>query len=101
MNKFAPPKRLQGIEKSVIRQVLDRARPGSINLGLGEPDLPTPDVIRRAAVKAIIEEQNGYTTHAGCWHCVKKLLLSIHTSRASRSALSSLRVRRRRCISRC
>jgi aspartate/methionine/tyrosine aminotransferase len=56
---------LQGIEKSVIRQVLDRARPGSINLGLGEPDLPTPEVIRRAAVKAIVEEQNGYTTHAG------------------------------------
>lgn len=65
MNKFAPPKRLQGIEKSIIRQVFDRALPGSINLGLGEPDLPTPDVIRRAAVKAIIEEQNGYTSHAG------------------------------------
>lgn len=65
MNNFALPKRLQGIEKSVIRQVFDRALPGSINLGLGEPDLPTPDVIRRAAVKAIIEEQNGYTSHAG------------------------------------
>jgi aspartate aminotransferase len=65
LNKFALPKRLQGIEKSVIRQVFDRARPGSINLGLGEPDLPTPDVIRRAAVKAIVEEQNGYTSHAG------------------------------------
>ena len=65
MNKFAPPKRLLGIEKSVIRQVFDRALPGSINLGLGEPDLPTPDVIRRAAVKAIVEEQNGYTSHAG------------------------------------
>ena len=65
MSKFAPPKRLQGIEKSVIRQLLDRALPGSINLGLGEPDLPTPEVIRQAAVKAIIEEQNGYTTHAG------------------------------------
>ena len=65
MNRFAPPKRLQGIERSVIRQILDRAKPGSINLGLGEPDLPTPDVIRRAAVKAIVEEQNGYTTHAG------------------------------------
>ena len=65
LTKFAPPKRLQGIEKSVIRQVFDRALPGSINLGLGEPDLPTPDVIRRAAVKAIVEEQNGYTSHAG------------------------------------
>jgi aspartate aminotransferase len=65
LNKFAPPKRLQGIEKSVIRQVFDRAQPGSLNLGLGEPDLPTPDVIRRAAVAAIVEEQNGYTSHAG------------------------------------
>ncbi|HJP94897.1 MAG TPA: aminotransferase class I/II-fold pyridoxal phosphate-dependent enzyme [Pyrinomonadaceae bacterium] len=65
MKEFAPPKRLQGIEKSVIRQVFDSARPGSINLGLGEPDLPTPDVIRRAAVKAIVEEQNGYTSQAG------------------------------------
>jgi len=65
LNKFAPPKRLQGIEKSVIRQVFDRARPGSLNLGLGEPDLPTPNVIRKAAVKAIVEEQNGYTSHAG------------------------------------
>jgi aspartate aminotransferase len=65
MKEFAPPKRLRGIEKSVIRQVFDRARPGSINLGLGEPDLATPDVIRRAAVKAILEEQNGYTPQAG------------------------------------
>lgn len=59
------PARLNGIQKSVIRQVFDRARPGSINLGLGEPDLPTPQVIRRAAVRAITEEQNGYTSHAG------------------------------------
>jgi aspartate aminotransferase len=65
LKEFAPPKWLQGIEKSVIRQVFDRARPGSINLGLGEPDLPTPDVIRRAGVKAIVEEQNGYTSQAG------------------------------------
>jgi aspartate aminotransferase len=65
LRNFELPKRLQGIEKSVIRQVFDRALPGSINLGLGEPDLPTPDVIRRAAARVIIEEQNGYTSHAG------------------------------------
>jgi aspartate aminotransferase len=65
LKSFALPARLQGIQKSVIRQVFDRARPGSINLGLGEPDLRTPDVIRRAAVRAINEEQNGYTSHAG------------------------------------
>ncbi|MGI9107747.1 MAG: pyridoxal phosphate-dependent aminotransferase [Pyrinomonadaceae bacterium] len=62
---FQPAARLRGIEKSVIRQIFDRARPGSINLGLGEPDLPTPDVIKRAAIHVIEEEQNGYTTHAG------------------------------------
>lgn len=57
--------RLRGIEKSLIRQVFDRARPASINLGLGEPDLPTPDVVRREAVRVIQDEQNGYTMHAG------------------------------------
>ncbi|MCA1695092.1 MAG: aminotransferase class I/II-fold pyridoxal phosphate-dependent enzyme, partial [Actinobacteria bacterium] len=65
MSHFHAARRLRGIEKSMIRQLFDRARPGSINLGLGEPDLPTPDVIRRAAVSTITEEQNGYTSHAG------------------------------------
>lgn len=63
--EFRPPARLRGVEKSVIRQVFDRALPGSINLGLGEPDLPTPGVIRREAARVVLEEQNGYTTHAG------------------------------------
>ncbi|HEV2880228.1 MAG TPA: aminotransferase class I/II-fold pyridoxal phosphate-dependent enzyme [Pyrinomonadaceae bacterium] len=62
---FQPAARLRGIEKSMIRQLFDRALPGSINLGLGEPDLPTPAVIRRAAVRVIEEERNGYTAHAG------------------------------------
>src|SRR5438874_3828549 len=62
---FQPATRLRGIQKSMIRQVFDRARPGSINLGLGEPDLPTPDVVRREAARVVVEEQNGYTTHAG------------------------------------
>ena len=65
MIEFQPARRLRGIEKSLIRQLFDRALPGSINLGLGEPDLPTPDVVRRAAVRTITEEQNGYTSHAG------------------------------------
>ena len=73
MKSFALPARLQGIHKSVIRQVFDRARPGSINLGLGEPDLPTPDVIRDAAVRVITEQQNGYTSHAGLPELRKKV----------------------------
>jgi aspartate aminotransferase len=65
LSEFEPARRLRGIQKSMIRQVFDRALPGSINLGLGEPDLPTPDVIRREAARVVTEEQNGYTTHAG------------------------------------
>jgi aspartate aminotransferase len=49
----------------MIRQVFDRARPGSINLGLGEPDLATPEVIKEAAVKVVRERKNGYTPQAG------------------------------------
>jgi aspartate aminotransferase len=65
LSEFQPPARLRGIQKSVIRQIFDRALPGSINLGLGEPDLHTPEVIRRAALRVIAEEQNGYTAQAG------------------------------------
>ena len=65
MSEFEPPRRLRGIRKSMIRQLFDRAPAGSVNLGLGEPDLPTPDVIRRAAARAVLEEQNGYTAQAG------------------------------------
>lgn len=65
LNKFQPPAFLRGIERSPIRQITDRAKPGDISFGLGEPDLPTPDVIRREALRVIQEEQNGYTLQAG------------------------------------
>lgn len=65
MSEFLPPPFLRDIKKSPIRQISDRAKPGDISLGLGEPDLPTPEVIRQAAVKIIQEEQNGYTLQAG------------------------------------
>jgi len=63
--EFQPPPFLRGIEKSMIRKISDRAKPGSISLGLGEPDLPTPNVIVREAVRVIQEERNGYTLQAG------------------------------------
>lgn len=65
MKPFQPPSFLRGIERSPIRQITDRAKPGDISFGLGEPDLPTPDVIRREALRVIEEEQNGYTLQAG------------------------------------
>jgi aspartate aminotransferase len=63
--QFQPPPFLRGIEKSMIRKISDRAKPGSISLGLGEPDLPTPEVIVREAVRVIQEEKSGYTLQAG------------------------------------
>src|SRR5437660_10602891 len=65
MKPFQPPQFLRGIEKSMIRKISDRAKPGSISLGLGEPDLPTPEVIIREAVRVIQEEKSGYTLQAG------------------------------------
>ncbi len=65
MKPFQPAAFLRGIEKSMIRKISDRAKPDSISLGLGEPDLPTPEVIRREAVRVIQEEQSGYTLQAG------------------------------------
>jgi aspartate/methionine/tyrosine aminotransferase len=65
LRQFQPPTFLRGIERSPIRQITDRAKPGDISFGLGEPDLPTPEVIRREAVRVIREEQNGYTLQAG------------------------------------
>jgi aspartate/methionine/tyrosine aminotransferase len=65
LKQFQPPTFLRGIERSPIRSITDRAKPGDISFGLGEPDLPTPEVIRREAVRVIQEERNGYTLQAG------------------------------------
>lgn len=63
--KFTLPARMRGLQPTLIRQFFERALPDSINFGLGEPDLPTPDFMRREAARIAIEEQNGYTSHAG------------------------------------
>ncbi len=63
--KFRVPQRLQGMQKSNIRQIFDSALPGSINFGLGQPDLPTPRCIRDEAIRVINDEPLGYTSHAG------------------------------------
>jgi aspartate aminotransferase len=63
--EFQLPERLQGLQPTLIRQFFERALPDSINFGLGEPDLPTPDFIRREAARVTIEEQNGYSSHPG------------------------------------
>ncbi len=63
--QFELPKRLQGLQPTLIRQFFERALPDSINFGLGEPDLPTPQFLREEAARITLEEQNGYTSHPG------------------------------------
>lgn len=62
---FRRAQRMAAVEKSVIRQIVDKARPGSINLGLGEPAFPTPEFIRVAAQTALDTPRLGYTANAG------------------------------------
>jgi aspartate aminotransferase len=57
--------RVAGIEISGIRKIFEAAGPGSINLGLGQPDFDTPQHIKDAAIKAILEGKTGYTTNNG------------------------------------
>src|SRR6185436_18758357 len=62
---FVPAERIRNVKKSATRLLFDRAYPGSINLGLGEPDFPTPEIVRQAAIRFIEEGRIGYTTNAG------------------------------------
>jgi aspartate aminotransferase len=62
---FELPHRMRGLQPTLIRQFFERALPESINFGLGEPDLPTPEFLRREAARVTLEEQNGYTSHPG------------------------------------
>ncbi len=64
-NVFTLPERLQGLQPTLIRQFFERALPDSINFGLGEPDLPTPQFLRDEAARVARDEQNGYTSHPG------------------------------------
>jgi aspartate aminotransferase len=63
--EFQLPKRLRGLQPTLIRQFFERALPDSINFGLGEPDLPTPQFMRAEAARVALDEQNGYTSHPG------------------------------------
>lgn len=62
---YSPPKRLQGVQPTLIRRIFERALPDSINFGLGEPDVRTPRFICEEAARVTLEEQNGYTSHPG------------------------------------
>jgi aspartate aminotransferase len=57
--------RVKDIEVSGIRKLFESAGPGSINLGLGQPDFDTPVHIKEAAIQAIRDGKTGYTNNTG------------------------------------
>lgn len=69
--------RSETIQESVIRRIFEEARDvrDPINLTLGQPDFLVPDVVKEAAVQAIREDRNGYSSNRG----VDQLLQRIST----------------------
>ncbi|PSP88021.1 aspartate aminotransferase [Halobacteriales archaeon QS_4_69_34] len=58
--------RVESVSISGIREVFAAAGANAINLGLGQPDFPTPEHARRAAIEAIeAGETDGYTGNKG------------------------------------
>ncbi len=61
----AAARRMDGIERTLIRQIFDSAPKDAVNLGLGQPDLPTPESIAAAGIRAIRDGWTAYTSTAG------------------------------------
>ncbi|MGQ4557120.1 aminotransferase class I/II-fold pyridoxal phosphate-dependent enzyme [Halobellus sp. GM3] len=58
--------RIQSVSPSGIRKVFDSAADDAINLGLGQPDFPTPEHARRRALEAIRNgNADAYTPNKG------------------------------------
>ena len=58
--------RVEAISISGIREVFEAAGADAINLGLGQPDFPTPSHVREAATEAIAAGSvDGYTSNKG------------------------------------
>jgi aspartate aminotransferase len=58
--------RVERVSISGIREVFEAAGEDAINLGLGQPDFPTPDHARQAAVEAIeAGKADAYTSNKG------------------------------------
>ncbi|SFC34944.1 aspartate aminotransferase [Halobiforma haloterrestris] len=58
--------RVEQVSISGIREVFEAASEDAINLGIGQPDFPTPEHARQAAVEAIeAGEADAYTSNKG------------------------------------
>jgi aspartate aminotransferase len=59
------PRRVSSLKVSGIRKLFEAAPPGSINLGLGEPDIQPPQEMIEALAKALRDGHNKYGPSAG------------------------------------
>lgn len=65
MTGYRFAERVRGIEISGIRRMFEGAGKDAINLGLGQPDFPTPEHVREAGIRAIRDGRTGYTMNSG------------------------------------
>lgn len=67
--------RSSAVQESVIRRVFEEARDvqDPINLTLGQPDFPIPDAAKQAAIEAIRNDKNGYSSNRGIDPLLNKL----------------------------
>ncbi|GAC1647239.1 MAG: aminotransferase class I/II-fold pyridoxal phosphate-dependent enzyme [Herpetosiphon sp.] len=67
MSRVPLSKRVQAIPPSGIRRFFDVAAtmPDVISLGIGEPDFVTPDVIRNAGIRSVMDGYTAYTSNSG------------------------------------
>ncbi|WP_247000809.1 pyridoxal phosphate-dependent aminotransferase [Halosolutus gelatinilyticus] len=64
MTEFS--RRVEQVSISGIREVFEAADEDAINLGIGQPDFPTPQHARRGAIEAIESERtDAYTSNKG------------------------------------
>jgi aspartate/methionine/tyrosine aminotransferase len=66
--------RMQHIQKSQIRKIFDKAPEGSINMGLGELQFPTPPKIRQFAANLLSSGNIPYTPNAGDPQLIESIL---------------------------
>ncbi len=57
--------RVAGLKRTLIRELFESAPPDALNLGLGQPDLEPPALLREALARAASEGPSGYGPTAG------------------------------------
>jgi aspartate aminotransferase len=62
---FDLARRVRTLERTLIRRLFDAAPADAINLGLGQPDLPSPPNVALAGIRAIAWGKTAYSPTAG------------------------------------